>query len=297
LRSPSTAALKRAAQRTLRHVLHTTYDTLDRLQRSPDPLIPPREVNPNIGFIPRRSAYAQEFVSSGSRIVDMLVSYADLRPSQSVLDIGSGIGRVARALTTQLSPAGSYHGFDVDSHAVAWCRQAYSPFKNFSFVHAPIGYVNVKGTAPVRGEDFIFPYPDGTMDLVFSVSVYTHLDARIVDHYLAETSRVLRPQGACVNTFFVIDEFAAEAMREGRADRRYVSRGDGTYQHDPQNPNLGIGFAPALVASLHERHALFIDFPVRFGTWNGRNVDAFVYQDVVIAHKTSGAGEAVAPEG
>jgi SAM-dependent methyltransferase len=155
----------------------------------------------------------------------------------------------------------------------------------------------VKGTAPVRGEDFIFPYPDGTIDLVFSVSVYTHLDVRIVDHYLAETSRVLRPEGACVNTFFVIDEFAAEAMREGRADRTYVDRGDGTYQHDAQNPNLGIGFAPALVASLHEQHALFIDFPVRFGTWSGRDLESFVYQDVVIARKRSATGDADATGG
>jgi SAM-dependent methyltransferase len=278
--------MKRAARNTLRHVLHTTYDTLDRWQGRLDPLVPRREVNPNIGFSPRRAAYAKEFVASGNRIADMLVSYADLQPSQSVLDIGCGIGRVARALTQVLSPSGQYHGFDVDPAAVAWCQQAYRPFENFAFAHAPVGYVNVKANAPIRGEEFVFPYPDATLDLAFSVSVYTHLSQTVIDHYLSETSRVLRPGGLCVNTFFVIDEFAAEAMRTGRADRSYIDQRDGTYRCDPRTPNLGIGFAPDVITSLHEAHALSVVPPVRFGTWSGRSVESFVYQDVVVARKS-----------
>jgi len=285
-RTTSVAALKRVAGRTVRHVLHATYDTLDRRQTGRDPLVPPREVNPNIGFIPRRAAYAREFVSSGNRIADMLVAYAGLQASQSVLDIGSGIGRVARALTTRLSPAGRYQGFDVDPAAVEWCQAAYKPFANFTFVHAPIGYVNVRGAAPIEGEDYVFPYADGSVDVAFSVSVYTHLSQPVVDHYLAETSRVLRPGGVCVNTFFVIDDFAVDAMPAGRADRSYLDQGNGTFLCDPRNPNLGIGFAPDVITSLHTRHALSIVTPMRFGTWTGRHAEAFVYQDVVVARKS-----------
>lgn len=285
-RCPSATSINRGARKTLRHVLHSTYDTLDRWQGRLDPLVPPREINPNIGFIPRRAAYATEFVTSGNRIAEMLVSYAELQPFQSVIDIGCGIGRVARALTRLLSPAGQYHGFDVDPAAIAWCQRAYRPFNNFAFTHAPVGYVNVKVNAPIRGEEFVFPYAGATIDLAFSVSVYTHLSQSVIDHYLAETSRVLRPGGVCVNTFFVIDEFAIEAMRAGRADRSYIDQTDGTYLCDPRTANLGVGFAPDIITSLHEAHGLTLAPPVRFGTWTGRTIESFVYQDVVVARKS-----------
>lgn len=276
--------MKRRAKSTLRHVVHSAYDRLDRRSNG-NQLVPPREINPNIGFIPRRGAYAQEFKSSGSRIAEMLASYADLRPDQSVLDIGCGIGRVARALTTIIQPPGQYRGFDVDPKAVAWCQRAYRPFTNFAFAYAPVGYLNVRGDAPVRGEDFIFPYPDATIDLAFSVSVYTHLSGSVVDHYLAETARVLRPGGTCVNTFFVIDAFAVTAMQAGTADRVYLDGGDGTYLCDPRDPNLGIGFTPKVIEQLHAGHGLALSSPVRFGTWNRRVAESFVYQDVVVASK------------
>jgi SAM-dependent methyltransferase len=279
-------SVKRVAGVTARRVLHATYDTLDRWQGTLPDLVPPRQINPNMGFTPRRREYAREFVSSGDNIAAMLTSYAAVQPSQSVLDIGSGIGRVARALTTVLSEDGSYRGFDVDPRAVVWCRRSYREFANFSFSYAPVGYVNVRGQAPVRGEAFVFPYPDATFDLAFSMSVYTHLSYPIVDHYIAETSRVLRPGGLCVNTFFVMDEFAVDAMAAGRADRRYVGQGTGIYVADPENANYGIGFSPDLITSLHNAHDLTIIPPLRFGDWSGRNVDSFVYQDVVVARKS-----------
>jgi SAM-dependent methyltransferase len=282
------ALLKRAASSTIRQVVHASYDGLDRALRTADPLVPPRAINPNIGFTPRRGAYAAEFIESGQRIADMLVSYADLQPTDSVLDVGCGIGRVARALTTCLSPTGRYRGFDVDPQAVAWCRRAYRSFENFSFDQAAVGYVNVKGDAPLRGEEFVFPSPDGSFDVAFSVSVYTHLSRAITEHYLSETSRVLRAGGVCVNTFFVIDEFAAQAMRSGRADRSYVAQGDGTYLFDPDNPNLGIGFTPEIIDSLHGRDSLSLVPPPRLGSWSGRTLQSFVYQDVVVARKTGG---------
>ncbi len=284
--SPSTtASLKRAAATSLRRVLHSTYDQLDRWQGTHDPLIPPRQVNPNMMFTPKRSRYAEEFAAGGDRLGKMLVAYANLTPSGSVLDIGSGIGRVARSLTRILSPEGSYRGFDVDPTAVAWCRRAYARFTNFTFAYAPLPYVNVKGTSQTRAEDFVFPYADATFDVAFSVSVYTHLAKPVIDHYLAETARVLKPGGICVNTFFVFDEFALAAMQAGRTDRAYLDVGDGMYACDPHNPNFGVGFTPGVIASLHEPHGLTLIPPVRFGSWSGRKDQGYVFQDVVVARK------------
>ena len=281
----TTASLKRAVATSLRRVLHTTYDQLDRIQGTHDRLIPPREVNPNLKFTPQRGRYAREFATGGDRLADMLVAYADLTPSSSVLDIGSGIGRVARSLTRVLGPAGVYRGFDVDPAAVAWCQRAYGLFTNFAFAYAPLPYVNVKDPAQRRAEDFVFPYPDATFDVAFSVSVYTHLARPVIDHYLAETSRVLKPGGICANTFFVFDEIAIAAMKAGRTDRAYRDVGDGMYACDPGNPNFGVGFTPEVIASLHAAHGLALIPPVRFGTWSGRKDQSYVFQDVVVARK------------
>ena len=283
--SSTAASLKRAAASCLRRVLHSTYDQLDRWQGTHDPLIPPRQVNPNMMFTPQRSRYARDFAAGGDRLGQMLVAYADLKPSSSVLDIGSGIGRVARSLATTLSTEGIYRGFDVDPGAVAWCQRAYAGFKNFAFAYAPLPYVNVKGKPQTRAEDFVFPYADATFDIAFSVSVYTHLARPVIDHYLAETSRVLKPGGICVNTFFVFDAVALAAMQAGRTDRVYHDAGDGMYACDPDNPNFGVGFTPAVIASLHEPHDLSLIPPVLFGTWSGRKDQAYVFQDVVVARK------------
>jgi SAM-dependent methyltransferase len=281
----SLRVIKRAAGSAIRDIIHPSYDLLDRLRRAADALVPPRGINPNVGFTPRRGAYRDQFIASGERIADMLVSYADLQPMQSVLDIGCGIGRVARPLTARLSSAGRYRGFDVDPRAIEWCQRAYRSFENFSFAHAPVGYVNVKDNAPLRGEDFAFPYPDSDFDLAFSVSLYTHLGRSITDHYLSETCRVLRPGGYCVNTFFVVDQFALEAMRARQADRSYIDHGDGSYLASQGDPNFGIGFAPEVISALHEANGLTIVSPVRFGSWTGREVESFVYQDVIVARR------------
>jgi|ERR1022692_4645791 SAM-dependent methyltransferase len=285
LQASRTASLKRAAATSLRRLLHATYDQLDRIQGTHDRLIPPREVNPNLKFTPQRSRYAREFAAGGDRLADMLVAYADLKPSSSVLDIGSGIGRVARSLTKVLSADGAYRGFDVDPAAVAWCQRAYGLFTNFAFAYAPLPYVNVKDTGQTSAEDFVFPYPDATFDVAFSVSVYTHLARPVIDHYLAETSRVLKPGGICANTFFVFDEVALEAMKAGRTDRAYRDVGDGMYACDPGNPNFGVGFTPDVIALLHEAHGLALIPPVRFGTWSGRKDQSYVFQDVVVARR------------
>ncbi len=287
--------VKRTAGNTLRRVLHTTYDALDRGQRALPALVPPRQINPNIGFTPRRGDYAREFITSGDRVAAMLKTYGNLQPDQQVLDIGSGIGRIARALTTYLSKDGQYRGFDVDPRAVAWCQRSYGRLSNFLFAYAPVGYINVRGRGTIRGEDLVFPYPEATFDLAFSMSVYTHLSRATVDHYLGETSRVLRPGGMCLNTFFVMDDFAVEAMQSGRADRRYVRQGDGVYVADLDNPNFGIGFTPDVINTFHESHGLTIVPPIRFGGWTGRKLESFVYQDVVVARKGTASTEPSAP--
>jgi ubiquinone/menaquinone biosynthesis C-methylase UbiE len=108
-----------------------------------------------------------------------------------VLDIGSGIGRVAIPLTEYLSEEGRYEGFDVVEKGVQWCQTHITrQFPNFQFQYIPLNNDLYRSD----GQDatqFSFPYPDDQFDLIVVNSVFTHMLPEEVDNYLGEIRRVL----------------------------------------------------------------------------------------------------------
>jgi len=99
----------------------------------------------------------------------------------TILDFGSGCGRIALWLE-HLSKAGSsLHGADIDGRAVAWAQDN-------------IPWAEFKVNQPLPPLD----YPDGHFDLVFSHSVFTHIDEHYQDRWLDELRRVLKPGGYAI---------------------------------------------------------------------------------------------------
>ena len=84
--------------------------------------------------------------------------------------------------------------------------------------------------------------------MVFLASVFTHMLPDGVANYITEISRVLKPGGRCVATFFLLNP------RPVAADRRRPERLDFTYPFgfyrviDPHNPEQGSGARRALGA-------------------------------------------------
>jgi ubiquinone/menaquinone biosynthesis C-methylase UbiE len=147
-----------------------------------------------------------DFTEQGKHHLELLKKLAGLKPEDTVLDVGSGIGRTAVALTSFLSSEGNYEGFDVVKKGVTWCRNNISnKFPNFNFRFIPLKN-DLYNDEKVRAEDFIFPYPDRKFDIVFLFSVFTHMQPGETDHYLDEIFRVLRPGGRCLTTLFFFDK-------------------------------------------------------------------------------------------
>lgn len=101
---------------------------------------------------------------------------------QSILDFGCGCGRMLLWMEG-LGTTPTLHGTDTDTEAIAWCRE-HLPYARFM----------------VNEPDPPLPYPDGAFDLVFNHSVFTHIDERRQDLWLAELWRVTQPGGFLVLT-------------------------------------------------------------------------------------------------
>jgi len=141
--------------------------------------------------------------------------YAGL--DSTIVDIGSGVGKSAVGLRDGdymgARFRGRYLGFDVDPEMVAWCG-AHFPSDRFSFTRvdaASTVYNPAGSTARPRLE-----CPDGTADLVFSQSLFSHLLEEDLRHYLAESHRMLKPGGWMLMTFFCLDDLEGRGLMEGR---------------------------------------------------------------------------------
>jgi SAM-dependent methyltransferase len=109
-----------------------------------------------------------------------------------VLDWGVGCGRLARhfppAYTRNLT------GCDIDHDNVAWCSK-----------HLPGGRFVPSSLVPP------LPFPPASFDLVYGVSVFTHLKAPLQDRWLEELCRITRPGGLVLTT--VHGETAVDFLR------------------------------------------------------------------------------------
>ena len=62
--------------------------------------------------------------------------YGSITPQSYILDIGSGIGRMAVPFTKYLDDTGRYEGFDIVKMGVDWCtKNISSKYPNFTFKH------------------------------------------------------------------------------------------------------------------------------------------------------------------
>ncbi|MEA2844060.1 MAG: hypothetical protein QOJ69_1731, partial [Actinomycetota bacterium] len=95
----------------------------------------------------------------------------------TILDFGSGCGRILLWLE-HLAETSSLHGVDIDARAIAWTRD-----------NVPWAETRVNQPLPP------LEYPDGFFDLVFSHSVFTHIDEHYQDEWLTELRRVVKPGG------------------------------------------------------------------------------------------------------
>ncbi len=120
------------------------------------------------------------FIQSGQAAADsireMLVrNTVPIAEIGTILDFGCGCGRVVRHWA---GIRARIHGCDYNADLVDWCRRRL-PFARFETNNL---------TPPL-------PYADSSFDLVYALSVFTHLPHTLQQRWMAELARILTPTG------------------------------------------------------------------------------------------------------
>lgn len=177
---------------------HAQYFSLLQMQGKLPP-IPPKALQVRVA-----GAYYPKFFTHGR---DMFADIEGILQTQGlsaykferILDFGCGCGRFLIPLSYQMPP-GRLSGTDIDGEAIQWLKEYYPCFHD----------LDVNGFAPPT------KYADGTFDLVYSISIFTHLPEDMQHAWLKELARIIRPGGVGVFTVHGEKFFQALAKRTSR---------------------------------------------------------------------------------
>ena len=116
-------------------------------------------------------------------VVDALISAGgEIEAVGSALDFGCSSGRVLRALTAAY-PGIRWHGCDPNAPAIEWAR-----------TNLPGASFFTSGNVPP------LPLDDGSLDLAYAISIWSHFEPRRGLQWCEELARLLRPGGHLVMT-------------------------------------------------------------------------------------------------
>lgn len=141
----------------------------------------------------------------GGVTAQLLSDRAQLTPTSKVLEIGCGCGRTAIALTNILEKSG-YIGVDIDQPSIQACQENKLLQENgFTFQHIDVQNAMYNPQGQKDSTAYRFPFEDESMDVIFLISVFTHMLREEVTHYINEISRLLKPGGRCLMSTFLLD--------------------------------------------------------------------------------------------
>jgi len=247
-------------------------DLRDTVSRRRDRLTPPRRLD----FVGH-----SDFAATGDEFLGHFIGLGGLQPSEAVLDVGCGIGRMARPLTGYLAADGSYDGFDVNRDGIEWCRRRYRQYPRFRFQVADIFNARYNPRGEHRADEFVFPYADASFTFVFATSVFTHMLEADAARYLAECGRVLAPGGRLFATFFVLDGSSRALIAGGHSGLQFLDSDAQVAILDEALPEEAVAYDEAWVRDGLRGAGLELA-ALHPGSWSGR--EEFVsFQDIVVA--------------
>ena len=221
------------------------------------------------------------FVPIGNHLVQLMTARAGLADGMVVVDIGCGIGRMAVAMSKRLRSI-NYVGFDVVNYGILWCRKRFSALPGYRFVHANIfnTFYNPRGSE--AGSSYRFPASDSTADFVCATSVFTHMPAAEVTHYLREASRCMKRGAKAYFTAFVLDRESRRQIAANLTLLTFRHEHRGACVETPDEPDLAVAYEAPAFEAMVARSGLEV---VAFYPGNWRKLPYEDFQDAYVLTK------------
>lgn len=171
----------------------------DEMERVPQPPIALQE----------RVGGSKDFIQIGVQLTSLLITrIVKFKPdfqSAIILDWGCGCGRVISQMR-KFAPPENLYGCDVDSVAVDWDKE------------------NIFGPKFTRVEPYPpTPYANCSFDIVYGMSVFTHLDEETQILWLRELKRITRP--GAILLLSVIGEKLRSTNMPASLEKQFTEKG------------------------------------------------------------------------
>lgn len=115
-------------------------------------------------------------------LINLFKKYKTLK-SLNILDWGCGPGRIIRHLPSFIDNSCSLYGTDYNEKYIKWCRK------------------NISGIS--FSQNHLFPpmdYEDNFFDIIYGISIFTHLSEEMHHKWFNELMRILKPGGVLLLT-------------------------------------------------------------------------------------------------
>lgn len=125
--------------------------------------------------------WGAQYMDMGAAAMDQIEAHlrahgVEFATCRDILDFGCGCGRLIRQLPKRTTAR--LFGTDYNRPMIRWCRR-----------NLPIAAFSLNGLEPP------LEYADNSFDLVYMISVFTHLSAVLQERWAREIQRILRPGG------------------------------------------------------------------------------------------------------
>jgi SAM-dependent methyltransferase len=187
----------KSAAKAVRHGIDPVLVASYRRRSGDREPLPPSRIRARSG-----SPAAEHYLPGGQEATDELKEVLgrvgrSLDDFNAIYDFGCGAGRVLRRVAAERGSGASFHGSDVDAPAIEWARENLPDIDwKFSNYRPPL------------------PYHESSFDLVYSISIFTHLNEEMQLDWLRELERVMKPGGYGLLTTH--GDFAYDESRSGR---------------------------------------------------------------------------------
>ncbi len=207
-----------------------------------------------------------------------------MRQDASVLELGCNHGRTMLGLVDYLRPPGRYEGLDILPEQIEFAQKnIHAALPIFNFTHADIQNRLYNPQGKLSAESYRFPYDDGSFDVVYAASLFTHLLPAVLSNYLKETKRVLRQGGCCLFSFFLLENYRGPGTSVAQMYQfDYPLNGSKDVAvHDPEQPEQVIAYTSTLIGQIAADAGLKVR-SVLPGYWSKAHDTNINEQDLVV---------------